>query len=674
MNNLLGRIFSGILCTFILSVLALAPFSPTFQNNTVYLHEQTVEAGSIFLCPEGGCASRGGQLVNDALVGIGNAIDSITAWASNLMVVKEFSLDGIAWMFINAILETMLRDIINWVNSGFKGSPMFVQDIGGFILDVADGVAGDFILNNTNLGFFCSPFSLDIRLSLASQYVSGRNWRPQCSISGILENIENFTITIDGQVNLGAAYNSRSFAAGGWAWWLGTTQDQENNIYGAQAMAQAQFMARLANARGQELFKLDTGRLFRGLEICDVVANETVVESPAGGAPAANSGAPIPVPRPTPTASAGSAVPTVAGASVDMTPTSLAPTEAPAPVARGQCKTATPGVVVEKLLNKHLGVPLDRLTIADEINELIAALLAQMARFVLNGLGLTGFSAQPFKAKNGQVYANLLAAIEDGADGDLGYSADSSIGGAPGTLGSNNNGEVEDYLDLLNHIIGTVDTEEEFLENARFVFPGSISTNSLPEALLDARADAIAERAEATTKLAQFEALVAEQETASDLRANEIEVELIELRSTMPGATNKAQLELDILESFTPAIKTFRAKLQSEILSAGGTVPDIGTEEIPDLSAVPPMILFHADRLTFPEDSFIDTTTLRWASTDQENTTCEADNAWFGSRPPQGTESVTFTGFDVFTLTCTNEAGSATESVTLRSETNQTGE
>lgn len=51
------------------------------------------------------------------------------------------------------------------------------------------------------------------------------------------------------------------------------------------------------------------------------------------------------------------------------------------------CQTVTPGVVVENVLNDAIGGPQKRLTIADEMNELLGSLFMQLASEALSGAG-----------------------------------------------------------------------------------------------------------------------------------------------------------------------------------------------------------------------------------------------------------------------------------------------
>ena len=115
---------------------------------------------------------------------------------------------------------------------------------------------------------------------------------------------------------------------GGWGHWYQVTGQPQNNQYGAYALAQGQLNAQIRNARGEQVNLLDWAEGFLGVEICEEVEG--------GGR---------------------------------------------------TCSIATPGPVIAESLNKALGAGQDSLIQADEINEIVGALLSQLATQVLGGAG-----------------------------------------------------------------------------------------------------------------------------------------------------------------------------------------------------------------------------------------------------------------------------------------------
>ena len=185
---------------------------------------------------------------------------AISAGVDKTLVEKEFHLDNLVFMAINVVLQIMSRDIISWINSGFKGSPAFVSNLDQFLIGIADKVAGEFIWGS-DLAFLCSPFKLDIRLALDMQYGQTKQRKFNCSLSGVVKNIDNF---LDGD-----------FLAGGWDGWFSMTSQPVNNPYGALLEAQTTLALTVSNAQGQQVKILDFGKGFLSKQKCESVDDES---------------------------------------------------------------------------------------------------------------------------------------------------------------------------------------------------------------------------------------------------------------------------------------------------------------------------------------------------------------------------------------------------------------
>ncbi len=279
-----------------------------------------------------GSASAGFQALQLAKEALSAVYDGITSAAISSIATKEYVLDGIAWALINLVLQEMIRSTTQWVNSGFNGSPAFVTDLEGFLTDIADRVAGEFIWGS-DLQALCSPFKLDIQIALDIQYQktrSGSNFSSECRLSDVVTNMENF---IGGD-----------FLEGGWDGWYSLTLTPQNNPYGALLEAQSELSATLSNSRAQETKLLEFGRGFLSFKNAEGVI-------------------------------------------------------------------VTPGVVIEDQLNKTLGIPQGRLTVADELNELLGALFTQLTSSVLSGAGgLLGLTNSNYGG-GGNYFGGLAAEV-----------------------------------------------------------------------------------------------------------------------------------------------------------------------------------------------------------------------------------------------------------------------
>lgn len=257
---------------------------------------------------------------------------ALSSASSNWEVwLKEYGLDGIAWFAANALLETMLQDITTWVNSGFEGSPAFITNPEKLFTDVADIAAGKIIgtlvpADASGKSILCSPIDFQIRYTLHI-YTYNRDNRKQfqCKLSDMVRNVENF-------------YNG-SLKDGGI---LALNVALHNNPY-----------AQISDIQ----FKIIEEQNILNKRITD----ET---NRAGGffekKKCYKKGE---------TDGKGQVVETD-----EVTPGCTGPIE-------------TPGSVINASLNKALGVGQDRLAAADEIDELIGALLNQV---VVQAIGATG--------------------------------------------------------------------------------------------------------------------------------------------------------------------------------------------------------------------------------------------------------------------------------------------
>lgn len=167
--------------------------------------------------------------------------------------MKEGIFDMIAWTLVNVILSQISASIVNWINSGFEGSPTFVTDFKGFLTNIFDEELGRFI-QGSELGFLCSPFEFDIRFSLALSFQKPFKDSVSCTLTGVIDNIDGFV--------------SGDFFQGGWEGWFEMTTKPQNNPYGAFLLADAEIKTRIREKQERELFKVDLGDGFLSIGTC----------------------------------------------------------------------------------------------------------------------------------------------------------------------------------------------------------------------------------------------------------------------------------------------------------------------------------------------------------------------------------------------------------------------
>lgn len=281
-------------------------------------------------------ATKAGQIMQNGTALLQLAQDKITSvatvamqWLQTNLWIKEYMLDTAAWWAAKYVISQITRSIVMWINSGFQGSPMFIQDLEGYALRLADQAAGVFI---ANLGspllaqFVCAPFRLNIQIAIAAGYRYGRSAFPygttRCSLSQGMQNIGRFA---DG-----------SFIHGGWnAWYHMTAQPLTYTPYGSYLAARNELSLQTSISIRNENQLLTFGNGMLSSKICERIANPGLTKE--------------------------------------------------------KCLVSTPGQAISATLNHHLNIGTDTLVAADEIGEIVGALLGQLANTAITGMhGLLG--------------------------------------------------------------------------------------------------------------------------------------------------------------------------------------------------------------------------------------------------------------------------------------------
>lgn len=175
--------------------------------------------------------------------------------------IPGISLDKLAIIIFKEMLERMSDAIVEYINNDFRNpdgsnGPAFAIDFEGFLLNVGDEIAGEFI-ENIGAGVVCSPFKAQIQSSLRLRFQTVRSTDPAqttCTLTGSLQNIENFF--------------AGDFSAGGWQTWFEVTQNQSNNPVGAFLQLEGELAYRIQSARETESEKIGWGDGFLSFEEC----------------------------------------------------------------------------------------------------------------------------------------------------------------------------------------------------------------------------------------------------------------------------------------------------------------------------------------------------------------------------------------------------------------------
>lgn len=235
-----------------------------------------------------------------------------------------------------ALLNDMTRQTVNWINSGFQGNPGFAVDLGGLMQDTADQVIGEFIAQEAS--FLCSPFSFQVKIALAQSQVPFSR-KSRCTLTSVIDNVNGF-IDRNNRVS--------------WDNWIQVTTVPKNNAYGAYQIYQDELSRKIFDVKAAEQTYLNWGRGFKDWKFCETQAEATARFRQQNG----NLGAEQAVP---------------------------------------ECRRETPGAIVQEQLSKTLGMPLEQIGLANDLNAVYDALTNQLVKQIVGGAttGLLGGSRGP---------------------------------------------------------------------------------------------------------------------------------------------------------------------------------------------------------------------------------------------------------------------------------------
>ncbi len=246
-------------------------------------------------------------------------------------IVRGFSSilswDSMAWILARQVLHSLTQEMVSWIRTGqFDGGPLFTTDLVGTLFNAADNAAGHFLAQYRSEEWYqllCSPFRPQIYLALGRGRVPYIE-RARCTVTDIVSNLENFYT---------------DFSNGGWAAWFSTIEPQ-NNPYGLYLTSLEEKERREREVTFDIRQNFLAGAGFIGLKKC---------------APGAEL-------------------------------TELNP-QNPTPGKKFCTKyiTVTPGKVVEDQLIQSLGKDIEKLAIADELNEIIMATFDKLLSWLVSG-------------------------------------------------------------------------------------------------------------------------------------------------------------------------------------------------------------------------------------------------------------------------------------------------
>jgi hypothetical protein len=295
-----------------------------------------------------------GNIVQSTITAIATPI---TAAATYYQQLKSSVFDAIATAIAKQMMMQITMSVVKWINTGFKGSPAFVQNPGQFFQGIGDQTATNF-LSNSNTGLMSNPNGTAVRTALAANVLGGSG------VPGVSQYASSLSAIITkGGANTiqGASVNGFTggdFRQGGWPAFLALTTVPANNPNGLYLQAQANLSKKVTNQQAKKQTQLTQGNGFLSWETCTTDPNAADEDDD------------------------------------DYSDDS------------GQtCTVQTPGSAISGALGKSLNVPVENLELANSMNDIINALFSRLVTTVL-GSGLTSVSKLN---SSGKSYLNQIA-------------------------------------------------------------------------------------------------------------------------------------------------------------------------------------------------------------------------------------------------------------------------
>ncbi len=203
------------------SLLIVAIIVPTVLFSTP---KQTQAAWPVFdLGPNG--------FIRTVLLGT-NTASTVTSTSISIKNVAQEVLKQIVMTVAKRFLQKMTTSTINWINSGFHGSPLFVQNPSSFFKDIAKFQIKDFV-DMTGYDNSKFPFGKAFALSTIGAYKRQFSDNAQYTLSKAIRDPQ-------------LLYRFQTdFDIGGWNGFLINTQYPQNNYLGYRMLATEELANRL---------------------------------------------------------------------------------------------------------------------------------------------------------------------------------------------------------------------------------------------------------------------------------------------------------------------------------------------------------------------------------------------------------------------------------------------
>ena len=170
------------------------------------------------------------------------------------------SLDSVLKFAVKLFIEQLQKEVINWINRGTDGNPIYEINLGNFLVDVHDKIGTKSIDTlSTDSGPVCGYYKSDVISGLSTFFNT-----PGTKDATVKGNcIAEKTV---GETKVNTFVNGNFQSGGGWDTWTLVTQNDDSNPLGSYLSQQDTIAGNISNQQNIEQQKLAWGNGFHSQE------------------------------------------------------------------------------------------------------------------------------------------------------------------------------------------------------------------------------------------------------------------------------------------------------------------------------------------------------------------------------------------------------------------------
>lgn len=175
---------------------------------------------------------------SSAIFGVADVVFDPALFAKEVWKVIKETIRQFLMAIARKLLDKITQSTINWINSGFRGKPLFVENPGSFFKDIAkEQLKG--IVNELGYDPIRFPFGKQYAMGIIDQ------------AKGQFEQNAQYSLSKYYQSSAELEYRRENFNVGGWNDFILNTQFPQNNFIGFGIIADEELATRVSGENSQ---------------------------------------------------------------------------------------------------------------------------------------------------------------------------------------------------------------------------------------------------------------------------------------------------------------------------------------------------------------------------------------------------------------------------------------